>query len=195
MSGKLEELENLLAKKVERDEEWGLIEIEDVRPINISRIKESVKNLPKPAIILAILVKYFEKFNKEYVNITKLTKITFEIEKEVFEKVLSTNVFSFRGYNYGPFTKEIYDCLEFLQNLDLVELNEEKNKKEVILTQKGLEFFNTKVKDVIPNELFRMLEKVVEEYGALSYDELIRRVYTEHPEYAEKSLIRDRYLY
>lgn len=191
----MEELENLLAKKVERDEEWGLIEIEDVKPINISRIKESVKNLPKPAIILAILVKYFEKFNKEYVNITKLTKITFEIEKKVFEKVLSTNVFSFRGYNYGPFTEEIYDCLEFLQNLDLVELNEEKNKKEVILTQKGLEFFNTKVKDVIPNELFRMLEKVVEEYGALSYDELIRRVYTEHPEYAEKSLIRDRYLY
>ena len=74
-------------------------------------------------------------------------------------------------------------------------MNEEENKKGVILTQKGLEFFNTKVKDVIPDELLRMLEKVVEEYGALNYDELIRRVYREHPEYAEKSLIRDRYLY
>lgn len=195
MSGKLEELEKLLAKKVEQDEEWDLIEIEDVKPINVSKIRESVKKLPKPAIILAILVKYFEKFNKRIVNITKLTKITFEVEKEVFEKVLSTIVFSFRGYNYGPFTEEIYDCLEFLQNLDLVELNEEENRKGVILTQKGLEFFNTRVKDVIPDELIKMLEKVVEEYGALSYDELIRRVYNEHPEYAEKSLIRDRYLY
>jgi len=195
MSGKLEELEKLLAEKVEHEKEWDLIEIEDVKPINISKIRESVKNLPKPAIVLAILVKYFEKFNKKIVNITKLTKIAFEVEKEVFEKVLSTNVFSFRGYNYGPFTEEIYDCLEFLQNLDLVELNEEGNKKGVILTQKGLEFFNTKIKDVIPDELIKMLEKVVEEYGALDYDELIRRVYREHPEYAEKSLIRDRYLY
>ncbi len=194
MSGKLEELEKLLAKKVERDEEWNLIEIEDVKPIDVSKIRESVKNLPKPAIILAILVKYFEKFNKNIINITKLTKIAFEVEKEVFEKVLSTNVFSFRGYNYGPFTEEIYDCLEFLRNLDLVELNEEENKKGVILTQKGLEFFNAKVKVAIPDELHRMLEKIVEEYGALDYDELIRRVYREHPEYAKRSLIKDRYL-
>ena len=195
MSGKLEELEKLLAKKVERDEEWDVIEIEDVKPINISKIRESVKNIPKPAVILAILAKYFEKFNKKVINITKLTKIAFEVEKEVFEKVLSTNVFSFRGYNYGPFTEEVYDCLEFLRNLDLVELNEEENKKEVVLTQKGLDFFNEKLKGVIPDGLINMLEKVVEEYGALNYDELIRRVYREHPEYAEKSLIKDRYLY
>ena len=44
MSGKLEELEKLLAKKVERNEEWDVIEIEDVKPINISKIRESVKN-------------------------------------------------------------------------------------------------------------------------------------------------------
>ena len=55
MSGKLEELEKILAKKVERDEEWDVIEIEDVKPINISKIRESVKNIPKPADDCAIL--------------------------------------------------------------------------------------------------------------------------------------------
>lgn len=194
MGERLEEFEKLLGEKVEKEEEWDLVEIEDVRPINISKIKEVVKNLPKPAIVLAILIKYFEKFNKKVVNITKLIKIAFEVEKEVFEKVLSTNVFSFRGYNYGPFTEEIYDCLEFLQNLDLVELNEVENKKEVILTEKGLEFFDTKIKEVFPDDLLKMLEKIVEKYGGLNYDELIRRVYREHPEYTEKSLIKDRYL-
>lgn len=193
MGERLEELEKLLAEKVEKEDEWDFVEIEDVRQINVSKMKEVVKNLPKPAIVLAILVKYFEKFNEKVVNITKLTKIAFEVEKELFEKVLSTNVFSFRGYNYGPFTEEIYDCLEFLQNLDLVELNEIENKKEVTLTEKGLEVFNRKIKVVIPEDLLKMLEKVVEEYGALNYDDLIRRIYKEHPEYAEKSLIKDRY--
>ena len=44
MSGKLEELEKLLAKKVEQDEEWDVIEIEDVRPIWLNILKNLIKN-------------------------------------------------------------------------------------------------------------------------------------------------------
>jgi len=44
MSGKLEELEKLLAKKVEQDEEWDVIEIEDVKPIWLNILKNLIKN-------------------------------------------------------------------------------------------------------------------------------------------------------
>ncbi len=194
MSEKLEELERLLSEKVEREEEWSIIEIEDIKPINISRIRKAVKNLPKPAIILAILVKYFEKFNKKPMKITKLTKIAFEVEKKIFEPILSTSVLSFKASNYGPFTEAIYDYLGFLQNLDLVELVEKGNKTEIVLTQKGLEVFNEKIRKEFPDKLLEMIERVVGEYGAMSHDELLRRVYKEYPEYAERSLVKDKYL-
>lgn len=187
----LGELEKILAEKVEKDEEWDFLEIEDVNPLYAGEFRERLKRLPSQAILLAILVKYFEKFG--IVKITKFTKIAFEVDKKVLEPIISRPLLSFKADNFGPFTREIYDILGFLQNLDLVEIEEEGDKTKIILTDKGVEVFREKISKEIPEEILKLIEKVVERYGSLSHDELLHRVYKEYPEFAEKSLVRDRY--
>jgi len=188
---RMEELERILSEKVEKDEEWDFLEIEDVKLVYVGKLKANLKKLPPQAILLAILVKYFEKFKE--VKITKFTKITFEVEKKVFEPILSGPLLSFKADNFGPFTREIYDILGFLQNLDLVKIEKEGDKTEIILTDKGVEVFRERIKKEIPEVVLKLIEIVVERYGSLDHDELLHRVYKEYPEFAGKSVVRDKY--
>jgi len=190
----LDELEKILSEKTEKDEEWDILEIGEVKPVYTGKIKERLQKLPPQALVFAILVKYFEKF-KEVVKITKFTKITFEVDKKVLEPILSKPLLSFEADNFGPFTKEIYDILGFLQNLDLVEIENKGDQTEITLTKKGLEVFKERISREIPEEVLKMIEIVVERYGSLNHDELLRQVYNEYPEFAEKSRVKEKYLY
>jgi hypothetical protein len=192
MNEEVEELERILAEKVEDEEGWSELEIGEVKPIYVGKLRESLKKLPSQAIVLAILAKYYLKF-EETLKITKLTKIAFEVEKKVIEPILLEPLLSFKADNFGPFTEEIYDNLGFLQNLDLVEIARERDITEVSITEKGVEVFNERVGKEIPGGILKMIVIIVEEYGSLNHDELLRRVYTEYPEFAEKSLVRERY--
>lgn len=193
MKEEVDELERILAEKVEEEEGWSELEIGEVKPIYVGKLRESLKKLPSQAIVLAILAKYYLKFGGT-IKITKFTKIAFEAEKKAFEPILSEPLLSFKADNFGPFTEEIYDNFGFLQNLDLVEIAKGKNVTEISITDKGVELFNERVSKEIPGEILKMIEIIVEDYGSLSHDELLRRVYNEYPEYAEKSLVRERYM-
>ncbi len=192
MKEEVEELERILAEKVEKEEEWSQLEIGEVKPIYVGKLRGSLKKLPPQAIVLAVLAKYFQWFG-ETLKITKFTKIVFEVEKKVIEPIISEPLLSFKADNFGPFTEEIYDNLGFLQNLDLAEIAKEGDITEVSITEKGVEVFNERVGKEIPREILKMIEIIVEEYGTLNHDELLRRVYNEYPEFAEKSLVRERY--
>lgn len=191
----IEELEKILSEKIENDEEWDTLDIEDVKPRYVGKLQEHLQDLPPQAVVLAILVKYFERF-KEPVKITKFTKITFEVDKKVLEPILSKPLLSFKADNFGPFTEEIYDNMGFLQNLDLIEIEQEGegDKTEFILTEKGSEVFRERVSKQIPETVIKMIETIVDRYGSLSHDELLQQVYNEYPDFADKSLVRDKYL-
>lgn len=193
----MEELERILAEKVEKDEEWQQLEIGDVKLVYTGKHQESLRRLPSQAIVLAVLIKYFERVGGKSLKITKFSKIMFEMEKKVIEPILSKPLLSFKADNFGPFTEEIYDNLGFLQNLDLVEIAKAKERDitEVSITDKGLEVFDKRISKEIPKEIIEMIEKIVEEYGSLTLDELLFRVYHEYPEFTEKSLIKDRYIF
>jgi len=190
----IEELEKILSEKVEKDEEWEILEIGEVTPVYIGDLKSNLEKIPPPIVILAILATYSKKFH-EKINITKLSKIAFEVEKKVLEPILLHPYLGFRSDNYGPFTKAIYDNLGFLQNLDLIDVSKDNAKTEIRLTERGLEMFQKEIQKVLPRKILRMIELIVKEYGSLNHDELLRRVYREYPEYTENSLVRDRYLY
>ena len=192
MNEEVEELERILAEKVEKEEGWCELEIGEVKPIYVGKLRESLKKLPAQGIVLAILAKYHQKFG-EALKITKFTKIAFEAEKKVIEPILSEPLLSFKADNFGPFTAEIYDNLGFLQNLDLVEIAKARDITEIRITDKGMQVFNERVSKEIPIEILNMIELIVDDYGSLSHDELLRRVYNEYPEFAEKSLVRERY--
>jgi len=190
---KEEELERILAEKVEHEEGWEQLEIGKVKPVYTGKLKESLRKLPSQAIVMAVLAKYFERIEGVSLKITKFTKIMFEVEKKVIEPILSEPLLSFKADNFGPFTEEIYDNLGFLQNLDLVKIAREGDITEVSITDKGIEIFAERIGKEIPGEILRMIEIIVEKYGSLNHDELLRRVYNEYPEFTEKSLVRERY--
>jgi uncharacterized protein YwgA len=192
MKEKVEELERILAEKVEKEEGWRQLEVGEVKPIYVGKLRESLKKLPSPAIVLAVQAKYFQRFGLA-LKITKFAKIVFEVEKKVIEPILSEPFLSFKADNFGPFTEEIYDNLFFLQNLDLVEIAKEEDVTEISITEKGVKVFNERVGKEIPREILKMIEIIIGEYGSLNHDELLRRVYSEYPEFAEKSLVRGRY--
>ncbi len=195
MMSEIDELERILSEKLEKDEEWRILEIGEVKPVNLGKLKKVIEKLPTPAIVLTILAKYFEKFKEKSIRITKFAKITFEVEKKVLEPIASRPVLKFEADNFGPFTTSIYDDLGFLENLNLVKVEKDKNIMNISLTEKGLKKFHEKISKEIPEELMRMIDRVVEEYGSLDYDALLDRVYKEYPEYTERSLIRGRYLF
>jgi len=162
MSEKIEDLEKILAEKVEHEEGWEQLEIGKVKPVYTGKLKESLRKLPSPAIVLVVLVKYFERIGGESLKITKFTKIMFEVEKKAIEPILLEPLLSFKSDNFGFFSDEICDFLLFLENLDLIEINRE--KAEVSITDKGIEIFAERIGKEIPGEILRMIEVIIEQY-------------------------------
>jgi hypothetical protein len=70
---------------------------------------------------------------------TRLQKIAFLFEKEILKQFnfdkefgLEEKTMEFKPYNYGPFSKKVFDFIDFFENLGLVETtNEENNENEL----------------------------------------------------------------
>lgn len=163
MSEKIEDLEKILAEKVEHEEECEQLEIEKVKLVYIGKLKNFLRNFPSQAIVLAVLVKYFEKNGKELLKITKFTKIMLEVEKKIIEPILSEPLPSFKSDVFGFLNYEFRDNLLFLQNLDLIKINRE--EMEITITDKGKEMFAERIGKEIPGEILRMIEIVLNKMG------------------------------
>jgi len=151
-------------------------------------------------------------------GITRLQKMLFllvqetEIGKKFDEKL------SFQAYKYGPFSSELYDSIDFLKEMELIET---KYQKYDVLTQKieeleyeeDYESMEEKSKpDTI--EVFKLgnvgramaedifeeldenqkneLEGIKKAVNSLPYLELIRFVYKKYPDYAKVSEIKEK---
>ena len=40
-----DELEGILSEKLEKDEEWRILEIEEVKPVNLGKLKKAIEKL------------------------------------------------------------------------------------------------------------------------------------------------------
>ena len=64
---------------------------------------------------------------------TRLQKIAFLFEKEIlkqyrFDKEFEVSeVMEFKPYNYGPFSKKVFDFIVFFENLELLGISYEEN--------------------------------------------------------------------
>ena len=163
MSKALKDLEKILAEKIEHKEECEQLEIERVKSVYIGKLRNFLRNFPSQAIVLAVIVKYFERIGGESLKITKFTKIMFEVEKKVIEPILSEPLQSFKADVSALLNYEICDNLLFLQNLDLIKIN--KDEMEITITDKGIEIFTERIGKEIPEEILRMIEIVIEQDG------------------------------
>ena len=77
-------------------------------------------------IILLLLEAHERLFGKRILSgITRLEKLIFLLEKETeFEGI--ARFFLFEPHNFGPFSKEVYEAVEFLDGCELIKIHEKK---------------------------------------------------------------------
>jgi len=163
-----------------------------------------------PDLILLLLRAGETSTSSGHINgITRLEKLLFLATKEQGIDKLVVDPFVFRPYHYGPYSKEVYEAVELLEEAGLVQeerflgenqLDEAEELALDVSEELGVErrFRLTpageKVADLLASrtpEAFESLSSVKKTYGNLSLKRLIRYVYSRYPEFAEKSVIRE----
>ena len=151
---------------------------------------------------------------------TRLQKLLFLMEHEADLKPTKGKDFDFTAWKFGPVSKELYDDLEKLENLGLLEsepvsqpskteldenglsfddlMGEEEaqsrdsfEEKKYRLTAKGLQWVR---EHEMRKDTFNKIRRIKEKYGALSLQDLLHYVYTEFPKMTTASEIKGKVL-
>lgn len=149
-------------------------------------------------------------------GITRLEKLVFLLKQETDFDSEVHEPFAFEAYHYGPYSREIYDAVDFLKAMLLVserqvdvgsglDVSEEVEaldaydalgeddryiERQLELTEDGkavAKVLSTRVSPIGKEALTTIKDK----YGAMPLRQLLRYVYDRYPAYAENSLIRD----
>jgi len=151
---------------------------------------------------------------------TRLQKLLFLMEHEAKIKPSKGDDFDFTAWKFGPVSKELYDDLEKLENLGLLEsepvsdpsdteldeyglsfddlMGEEESQsrdnfeeKRYKLSEKGLQWVRDRE---LHTEAFDKIKRIKEKYGALSLQDLLHYVYTKFPDMTTASEIKGKVL-
>lgn len=142
-------------------------------------------------------------------GITRLEKLLYLAERETEIPAHVESRFTFKAYHYGPYSKEVYEAVDLLEEAQL--LKEERVfaggvldaaeeaelavedvdgvERRFLLTEDG-----SAVADLLANQyssVVNELSKIKDTYAGMSLRTLIRYVYKKYPEDAELSRIRD----
>lgn len=146
---------------------------------------------------------------------TRFQKLAFISEQRLEEEGISP--LDFIPYDYGPFSKELYEALDFLEDEGLVEVKEKPTyggdvRYDYHLTRYGRRRSNENFPDLDENQdgdtefiglnnsrtndeqerletLYKIADDVVSEYNDMPISNLIKEVYDEYPQYAENSVL------
>ena len=155
-------------------------------------------------------------------GITRLQKFLFLLENENYIEKIEGG-YKFEAYKAGPYSSTLYDDLEFLENIGLIEseisgvateeevadmdftfeeLMDSENiktpdvydEKRFKLTKEGL----TKVKSLLESKKYdpivNGIRKIKSKFGNYSLNDLLYYVYTEYPDMTTESEIKDHIL-
>lgn len=127
---------------------------------------------------------------------TRLQKMVFLLEKEVEqieETPIDSSRYDFIPYDYGPFSKKLYDDLDYLSAEGLIDDFEEKMndgqvKYNYELTSDGEEFVESQLNSSESELIIELAEEMKTRYNNVPLSALIDYVYSEYPKYAENSV-------
>ena len=154
---------------------------------------------------------------------TRLQKLLFLIEREAGLPAAEGPDFQFTPWKFGPVSKELYDDLEKLENLGLLEsdpisapslteldeyglsfddlMGDEESQargsteeKRYRLTPLGLQWVNRHINQRGQREMLDKIRRIKAKYGALSLQDLLHYVYKKYPDMATASEIKAKVL-
>ena len=127
---------------------------------------------------------------------TRLQKLVFLLEQELKGRahpVVDGQDYEFIAYDYGPFSKSLYDDLDELDEKGLVREVEEtmddgQVKYDYELTEDGREAVEDRLMSGDAEKVRELAQEFKDEYNDVLLSELIEYVYSKYPAYAENSV-------
>jgi type I restriction enzyme S subunit len=126
-----------------------------------------------------------EKAARAAVLVTALMKYAFLLQMEGNGR---RRYYQFVPYHYGPFAKEIYDDLERLKADGLVSLENDTEEDKTRLTLVDPSKAEAALAD-FPDDLKEDVTAILDAYGDLDHNALLKTVYEKYPAYAKKSRV------
>ncbi|MEX0750512.1 MAG: hypothetical protein WD359_06850 [Dehalococcoidia bacterium] len=117
----------------------------------------------------------------------RIQKALFYISRS--DQIPSTEKYTFVPYNYGPYSKAIYDDLDELvaNQLAVPVQNTSRRWSQYQLTPAGTEHVRQLMPE-IPGEWVVLAAETRHLVTSLTFKALLRRVYAEYPDFAENSI-------
>ncbi|RKR74751.1 hypothetical protein [Frondihabitans australicus] len=150
-------------------------------------------------------------------GVTRLEKLIFLLEKETHSRDWLDEDAGFVAYNFGPFSRKVYDAVETLaaagivkdsakfapDDMDTWEEREVLGKapdqnypyttRDFELTERGWRYFAALENEMKPDAL-KELKSFKSRFATLPLRQLVRYVYQRYEEFTTKSLIREEIL-
>lgn len=149
-------------------------------------------------------------------GVTRLEKLLYLVEKETsISEEVESEPLRFKPYNYGPFSRDVYQGVETLESADLVQeerrssaANEDalEDMDMIAAVEDGEEYVERCYKLTPKGQavasllgkqhptVWQTLSQIKDKYAGRSLSSLIGYVYRTYPESAVNSKIRHRYL-
>ena len=148
----------------------------------------------EPSLNHKILMAIFYN-QRRIIGKTRLQKLVFLVSHSIF----SENLFEFEPYNFGPYSIKLLAAIDELLELGYInqkfaELNEtDADVTEFKLSPEGLLRAEEMINN-IPLKKLSGIEDIIHNHGYKELESLLQFVYSDYPEFAENSVIKDRVL-
>jgi len=127
---------------------------------------------------------------------TRLQKMVFLLEQELKEqpeRPIDGDGYNFIPYDYGPFSRSLYDDIDWMSEEGLVndskeEMEDGQVKYNYEITEQGKEFVENQLPTQEGQLISELARNIEGEYNDVLLSNLIEEVYSEYPEYAENSV-------
>lgn len=118
----------------------------------------------------------------------QVQKLFFLLDREVPDQV-GGPYFSFQPYDYGPFDSKVYNELDRLELLSLVDRVGHGSYRNYLLTPEGIRRGQTALA-TLPEELRRYIGDLSKWTRSLSFNQLVSEIYRRYPDMKVNSVFK-----
>jgi type I restriction enzyme S subunit len=148
------------------------------------------ERLPR-LLVLALIAEKAKRASRAAaeVLVTALMKYVFLLQME--GNGGRRRLYHFVPYHYGPFAKELYADLKKLQEEGLVTVDNDSEEEKTRIALADPERAEQALA-ALPDDLKEDVAAIIENYGRLDHNALLKAVYEKYPAYARKSRLKRR---
>lgn len=145
------------------------------------------ERLPRLLALALIAEKAKRARRSAEVLVTALMKYLFLVQME--GSSTRRRFYHFVPYHYGPFAKELYSDLEKLQDEGLVRVESDPEEEKTKIALADPARIDEEL-GALPDDLKQDVATIIETYGELDHNALLKTVYEKYPAYARRSRLK-----